>query len=100
MTQPLVRIVRMTFQENQVATFLANFDRNKKKIRAFEGCYHLELWRDAHQENIFCTYSHWESEEHLNAYRDSDLFKEVWANTKILFAEKPQAFSVFKQEEV
>ena len=46
------------------------------------------------------TYSHWESEEALNKYRDSELFKSVWSFTKALFAEKPQAFSTKKLQEV
>lgn len=96
----LIRVVRMTFQEDKVSQFLSNFDQNKKHIRNFEGCEHLTLSRDAQAHNIFYTYSIWESEDHLNAYRKSDLFKGVWANTKILFADKPQAFSMYKQETV
>lgn len=96
----LIRIVRMTFQKERIADFLENFEQNKEKIRAYPGCHHLELWRDENQENIFLTYSHWESEEALNQYRDSELFKSVWAFTKQLFAEKPQAFSSKKLQEV
>jgi len=33
----------MTFQEEKVAAFLENFESNKKKIRSFPGCRHLEL---------------------------------------------------------
>jgi len=89
----LIRIVRMTFQPDLVEAFLENFEVHKKSIRNFPGCLHLELWRDENQKNIFTTYSHWESEEHLNQYRDSELFKSVWKFTKALFDEKPVAFS-------
>ena len=54
---------------------------------------YLELLQDKNFPNIFSTYSYWESENHLNTYRDSELFEEVWASTKVLFAEKPIAFS-------
>jgi quinol monooxygenase YgiN len=60
----------------------------------------LELWQDHNQKNIFVTYSHWESEEALNQYRDSQLFKSVWSFTKTLFSEKPQAWSTKKIQEV
>ncbi|NVK49672.1 MAG: antibiotic biosynthesis monooxygenase [Cyclobacteriaceae bacterium] len=96
----LIRIVRMTFQEDQVQAFLENFHTNKKKIRSFPGCHHLELWQDENRKNIFLTYSHWESEEALNKYRDSELFKSVWSYTKTLFADRPVAFSSKKIEEV
>ena len=88
------RVVRMSFQPDKVDTFLQNFNSNKEKIRAFEGCEHLELWRDIHKENVFFTYSHWLSEADLENYRSSELFGSVWAKTKILFDEKPMAWSL------
>jgi heme-degrading monooxygenase HmoA len=88
----------MTFQEDKIEAFLNNFHQTKHLIRGFEGCLHLELLQDAENPCIFCTYSHWASEEYLNLYRDSALFKEVWSFTKALFADKPTAFSVFRLE--
>ena len=90
----------MTFHPEKVSDFLGNFEANKAAIRNSPGCQHLELWQDEHQKNIFVTYSHWESEAHLDQYRDSELFKSVWNFTKALFAEKPQAFSTKKLQEV
>jgi quinol monooxygenase YgiN len=96
----IIRIVRLTLQADKIDAFLQNFEENKQKIRHFEGCTHLEVWRDVHNPAIFCTYSHWISEEYLEKYRNSDLFKNVWAFTKKLFADKPIAFSVAKFTEV
>ncbi|GAB3235674.1 antibiotic biosynthesis monooxygenase [Algoriphagus aestuariicola] len=96
----LVRIVRMTFRPDAVAEFLANFETHKNSIRHFPGCKHLELWQDVLEKNIFTTYSHWESEEALDQYRDSELFKSVWKATKTLFSAKPKAFSSKKTLEV
>ncbi|HNQ27396.1 MAG TPA: antibiotic biosynthesis monooxygenase [Aquaticitalea sp.] len=90
----LVRIVKMSFEPSKVGSFLANFDSNKQHIRNFEGCTHLELYRDTTQQNVFFTYSHWNTETDLERYRQSDLFKSVWAKTKILFNNKPEAWSV------
>ena len=88
------RIVKLTFEEDKIEDFLKSFDENKKNIAAFDGCLHLELLRCSSPSNIFFTYSFWESESQLNAYRNSDLFKTVWAKTKILFADKPEAWSI------
>lgn len=96
----LIRIVKMTFQEEQIAAFLEIFQGSKLKIRTFEGCQHLELLQDASQKHIFYTYSHWQSEEHLERYRHSELFTEVWARTKALFAQKAQASSMYRHIEV
>ncbi|WP_299336259.1 putative quinol monooxygenase [uncultured Psychroserpens sp.] len=91
-----VRIVKMSFDPENIEEFLHNFDLSKAKIRAFEGCQFLELYRDKHNTNIFFTYSYWRSENDLENYRHSDLFKGVWAKTKPLFNAKPEAWSVDK----
>ncbi len=88
------RIVKLSFQPDKVATFLHNFEENKAQIRAFPGCHHLELLRSTDQPNIFFTYSFWNHEDSLNAYRQSELFGIVWKQTKILFAEPAEAWSV------
>ena len=90
----------MTFKEEEVDSFMELFHATKEKIRNFEGCQHLELMQDYNAPNIFITYSYWESEEHLNAYRDSPLFGEVWKATKAKFADKPLAFSSKKVVQV
>jgi heme oxygenase (mycobilin-producing) len=91
----LIRVVRMTFREEETAAFLEIFSQSRDKIRSFPGCRHLELWQDAHKLFVFTTYSLWDSEAALNNYRNSELFTGVWAATKRLFAAQPQAFSSF-----
>lgn len=91
-----VRIVKMSFETSNIETFLQNFNNNKEKIRNFKGCRLLELYRDKKEPTLFFTYSYWETEQDLENYRNSDLFKTVWANTKILFNKKPEAWSVDK----
>ncbi|MDZ7933420.1 MAG: antibiotic biosynthesis monooxygenase [Emticicia sp.] len=90
----LIRYVRMTFQEDKINEFEAIFNASKNKIRAMTGCNYLELMRDINQPNTYITHSHWTSETDLNNYRNSELFRTTWAKTKVLFAEKPLAFSV------
>ena len=88
------RIVKMSFQTDKVEDFKAIFKENWKLIAGFKGCSHVELLQDKVHPNIFFTYSVWENENDLNAYRDSELFEKVWGKTKVLFNEKPQAWSV------
>ncbi|MDX1904321.1 MAG: antibiotic biosynthesis monooxygenase family protein [Thermonemataceae bacterium] len=96
----IIRIVRMFFREEEVKTFLAIFEESKELIRHFEGCQHLELLQDADDKSVFCTYSYWESTEHLENYRQSTLFNTTWAKTKVLFREKPIAFSLHTHTKV
>jgi hypothetical protein len=93
-----VRIVKMNFKESNVDLFLENFNANKEKIRNSKGCNLLELYRDKNDTNTFFTYSYWESEADLEAYRNSELFKVVWGKAKALFNNKPEAWSVDKVE--
>ena len=74
----------------------SNFETKKTHIRNFEGCEFLELYQDKQNSNIFFTYSYWHSESDLENYRHSELFKDVWAQTKPLFNDKPEAWSVNK----
>jgi len=90
----LIRIVRMTFAPEKVPVFLEIFRNSQDQIRQVPGCRFLELWQDADQPHTYCTHSHWDSAEALNAYRDSELFGRVWPATKALFVEPAQAFSV------
>lgn len=90
----LIRIVKMTFEPNKVAKFLTVFEESKLKIRNMNGCTHLELMQDYNLPNSFSTYSYWRNEEDLNNYRNSEVFKDVWARTKVLFSKKPIAFSL------
>lgn len=90
----IVRIVKMTFQGEKINDFLSIFHSEREKIRAFEGCRHVELLNDIHSPDIFFTRSLWESEVHLENYRNSDFFKATWGKTKKLFAAKPEVWSL------
>ncbi len=92
-----VRIVKLTFKKENIASFEQIFEDSKKLIRNVEGCTFLELLQDKDQPNIFFTYSYWKSEENLDNYRNSALFKNIWGQTKALFAERAEAWSVDKK---
>lgn len=93
----LIRIVRMDFEPEKVADFLALFETVKTKIATFPGCTHLDLCKDAKLDHVYYTFSKWESEAALEAYRHSALFEDTWAKTKVLFGGKPLAYSLHPQ---
>jgi len=89
------RIVKMAFREDVVETFLNEvFEHSKSRIRAFPGCRHMELLRHTNKPNVLFTLSFWDDEAALEAYRQSGLFQTTWAKTKVLFAEKAEAWTV------
>ena len=87
------RFVKMNFRPEEITQFKAVFEASKQHIAAFPGCMGLKLIQDITQENVLYTYSIWGQESDLEAYRASELFKSTWAQTKVLFAEKAQAWS-------
>lgn len=93
----LIRIVKLTFKSENSVKFEQIFKETKRYIQDFEGCISLELLQDKTNPNIFFTYSQWASEEHLNKYRNSDFFNNVWSKTKVLFDGKPEAWSMHKK---
>ncbi|TXD47277.1 putative quinol monooxygenase [Polaribacter sp. IC073] len=92
-----VRIVKMSFHQEHIATFESIFEEKKQFIRASKGCNLLELYQDKNNPEIFFTYSYWETPQDLENYRTSKLFTTVWAKTKALFNAKPEAWSVDKK---
>lgn len=94
------RIVRLSFEPEKVSDFLKVFEDSKAFIADFPGCYGLSLLQDANHSNVFYTYSLWGTENDLENYRQSELFKTTWAATKALFNNKPMAFSTIVNQKV
>ena len=86
--------MRLTFKKENIASFEQLFENTKQDIRNFEGCSHLQLLRDRREPNVYVTYSHWESERHLENYRNSELFRTVWGETRALFGKPAVAWSL------
>lgn len=96
----ITRIVRMHFRPGERQAFLDIFNSSKHLIRQFDGCRHLGLYNEAGDPDVFFTFSIWASAADLDAYRNSDLFKKTWKETKALFADKPRAWSMEELETV
>lgn len=89
----IARMVTMTFQDDKVEAFKEIFLSSKDRIAAFPGCHHVWLLADPNHSNIFHTWSIWDEEDDLERYRHSDLFRDVWGQTKVFFSDKPKAIS-------
>jgi quinol monooxygenase YgiN len=94
------RIVKMVFRTDATNKFLHIFDAGCEEIRASDGCHSLELVRDENDPRIFFTISIWENEAALNAYRKSDVFRRTWSATKMLFDDKPVAWTTESQRKL
>lgn len=90
----ILRLVKMEFKPDETANFLAYFDTIRDKIASMPGILGLKLYQDESNPNIVFTHSTWLNASNLDAYKNSELFGEVWPKTKALFAEKPMAWSL------
>lgn len=90
----MLRIVKMIFREQEINTFQLHFEKVGDQILQMDGCNGLSLLQDRRDKRIFFTYSKWDGPEALEAYRQSELFKQTWSKVKPLFAEKAEAWSV------
>lgn len=92
----LVRIVKLTFKKENIASFMQIFEETKAGIRDFKGCQSVYLYQDISDPTVFFTHSIWDSEDDLERYRASSFFREVWARTRSLHSEKALAWSLNK----
>lgn len=83
--KPIARWVHLTFREDTIAQFWEIFGRYQEAIRYFPGCLHLAIWVEKQNPLHVYTYSVWESQDALENYRRSMLFREVWGKVKPLF---------------
>ena len=93
----IVRIVKMRFHPELEQDFLGVFHQSAEKIREFEGCLKMNLFKVKTEELIFMTISHWNSENDLENYRNSELFKNTWKAVKALFSGAPEAWTLEMQ---
>lgn len=89
----IVRIVELSIREEELDVAKALLAAVAPRVRSFNGCTHLRILFDIHQPHHITTYSHWNSEDDLNNYRASLVFKDFWGKIKPLFAEAPRAWS-------
>ena len=87
------RIVKMQFKPDETDNFMAIFEEIKDRIGSFSGCQGVTLLRGKKDPYTFFTYSSWDAEADLEAYRSSDFFADTWTRTKKLFAEKAEAWT-------
>jgi quinol monooxygenase YgiN len=87
------RIVKMTFRNERCDEFQSFFNEIKDQIAAQPGCFEVKLLREKSDSGVFFTYSIWDEQSSLDAYRETELFGMVWPKVKDWFADKPAAWS-------
>ncbi len=94
----VIRLVRMRFRSEEVERFLALYDRAYPVIVKQPGCHSVQLVREVNDPTAFATWSVWNDEASLDAYRRSAFFRNFsfWPEVKALFRLPAEAVS-FKE---
>lgn len=94
----ITRLVKLSFSEDYLDTFLESFEKKKQQILSYEGCLTVDLYLDSIKKGLCFTVSTWKSEAALEAYRQSDWFQATWKEVKQHFTDKPEAWTAYSQE--
>lgn len=92
----IIRFVKLEILPQHIHDFKKFTSDEREGIIAFPGCSHLDILQDISNPSVFFTVSHWNSENDLNQYRNSDFFQNNWKKVKQWFTAKPQAWSLSK----
>jgi hypothetical protein len=93
----ILRLVKLTFEEEFAEKFEKDFANRKSFIESCEGCHEVKLLKkikkSEDQTAIYFTQSIWDSEIDLNKYRNTNVFSETWNEIKPWFKERAEAWS-------
>ena len=90
----ITRLVKLSLQAEKADEFEGLFNQSQALIQDFEGCYSTQLFKVSGSTAQYFTISYWNSEQDLENYRKSDLFRNVWSQVKPLFSAKAEAWSL------
>ena len=90
----ITRLVKLNLQADKAVEFEALFYQTQALIEDFEGCQKTNLFKVTGQASQYFTISYWNTEQDLENYRTSGLFKNVWSQVKPLFSEKAEAWTL------
>ena len=92
----ITRVVQMHFAAEGVKLFSELFKKHRVAMASVEGCLSLEVFSVADKPFSYATISKWQSPEHLENYRQSELFNTIWKKIKPYFASKAEAFTLIE----
>jgi (4S)-4-hydroxy-5-phosphonooxypentane-2,3-dione isomerase len=89
----MIRLVKMTVPPGRAEEFERLYATVRERVLSAPGCRKLELYRDLRDSGIFFTWSLWDDEPALEAYRKSEIYRSVWPKLKAFFSSKAEAWS-------
>lgn len=92
----ITRIVKMSILESEIERYQEIVKPYKSKILSSPGCKDVQIFKDINNKSIVFSYSVWETEQDLENYRKSEMFRKVWNEVKTLFSNPAEAWTIVK----
>lgn len=89
----------MHIKTKDIVKFRDTFTNYQSQIKDFKGCMQHDIFCDKEKEEIYYSYTIWDSEKNLNKYRKSTLLKEINTNIIQYCSKDPQAWTIDKEIE-
>jgi len=90
----IIRVVKLSFDKSNLPEAIQKLEAIAPVVRSMNGCRNLEIGFRLKDRGVVFTYSHWDSVDHLNDYRDSSTFRDFWDDIKSLFSNPAEAYSL------
>ncbi|GAC1538696.1 MAG: hypothetical protein NVS2B7_09880 [Herpetosiphon sp.] len=87
----ITRLVEMEIKPEAVQEFLGLYRSVRREIQSQPGCMQVLLVQAIDRPNQFATWSSWEDEAGLEAYRRSSFFRGFWPSVRALFSSPARA---------
>jgi len=84
----------MTIRSEERERFIQLFEIHREAISSMPGCQSLQIFHDLDSTCVFFTVSNWQTDDHLQQYRNSMVFKSLWPEVKSLFQSSAEAWTV------
>lgn len=85
----ITRLVETGIRPEMVDAFIDLYMHARPTILAQPGCPRVELVPAIDQPTLFATWSVWDHESALDAYRTGAFFRDFWPGVRVLFRNPP-----------
>ena len=93
------RIVRLTVKDAAAKEAFQEIYRSRNPYKnGVPGCREVKVMQDVNDDDVYYTVSIWDSNDDLEAYRNSDYFAKTWPMVKAQLSKRAEAFSMAETE--
>ena len=90
----IIRVVKIPIKDASINSFIKRIPIISNEVRRVSGCIHNDIFRDKMKENIFYSYTIWNSDEDIEKYLGSQYYKDIWGDLWDYFEGTPKSWKI------